>query len=99
MLAIATHYYFDYFALAGSNLVYNSSGLAPAFAFSTAKQITTFLRDPMDDFLSLMKTHAGEFDSQTVGKLQERYGYGREQAEKEMNDFLTTPDDQRRRTA
>ncbi len=34
-----------------------------------------------------------------IGKLQERYGYGREQAEKEINDFLTRPNDQRRRTA
>ena len=34
-----------------------------------------------------------------VRKLQEHYGYGREQAEKELNDFLTRPDGQRRRTA
>jgi uncharacterized protein YjbJ (UPF0337 family) len=34
-----------------------------------------------------------------IGKLQERYGYSREQAEKEMNDWLNMPDDQRRRTA
>ena len=27
-----------------------------------------------------------------VGKLQERYGYGREQAERELNDFLRLPD-------
>ena len=34
-----------------------------------------------------------------IRKLQEHYGYGREQAEKELNDFLTRPDGQRRRTA
>jgi len=35
-----------------------------------------------------------------IGKLQERYGYGREQAEKELDDFLVLPDDKRtRRTA
>jgi uncharacterized protein YjbJ (UPF0337 family) len=34
-----------------------------------------------------------------IGKLQERYGYGREQAEKELNGFLTMPDDRRKRTA
>jgi len=32
-----------------------------------------------------------------IGKLQERYGYGREQAEKEIDDFLVAPDNQRRR--
>jgi uncharacterized protein YjbJ (UPF0337 family) len=32
-----------------------------------------------------------------IGKLQERYGYGREQAEKEINDFLVLPDNQRQR--
>ena len=26
-----------------------------------------------------------------IGKLQERYGYKREQAEKELNDFLNAP--------
>jgi uncharacterized protein YjbJ (UPF0337 family) len=34
-----------------------------------------------------------------IGKLQERYGYGREQAEKELNDFMNRPDDKQRRTA
>lgn len=34
-----------------------------------------------------------------IGKLQERYGYNREQAEKELNDFLSTPQGQPRRTA
>jgi uncharacterized protein YjbJ (UPF0337 family) len=34
-----------------------------------------------------------------IGKLQERYGYSREQAEKELNDFLNTPKGQPRRTA
>jgi uncharacterized protein YjbJ (UPF0337 family) len=32
-----------------------------------------------------------------IGKLQERYGYAREQAQKELNDFLDAPDGQRRR--
>lgn len=33
-----------------------------------------------------------------LGKLQERYGYTREQAERELNDFLNSPK-QPRRTA
>lgn len=31
-----------------------------------------------------------------IGKLQERYGYKREQAEKELNDFLNAPPGTRR---
>jgi len=31
-----------------------------------------------------------------IGKLQERYGYGREQAEGELNEFLTRPEGGRR---
>jgi uncharacterized protein YjbJ (UPF0337 family) len=31
-----------------------------------------------------------------IGKLQERYGYKREQAEKEMNEFLTAHPETRR---
>ena len=34
-----------------------------------------------------------------IGKLQERYGWGRERAEQELNDFLSMPDNRRRRTA
>ena len=34
-----------------------------------------------------------------IGKLQERYGYGREQAEKELNDYMNRPHDKDRRTA
>ena len=34
-----------------------------------------------------------------IGKLQERYGYGREQAEKEFNEFMNQPGDKTRRTA
>ena len=34
-----------------------------------------------------------------VGKLQERYGYARQQAEKELDDFLNAPEKQPRRTA
>jgi uncharacterized protein YjbJ (UPF0337 family) len=34
-----------------------------------------------------------------IGKLQERYGYTRENAERELNDFLTAPEGKRRRTA
>jgi uncharacterized protein YjbJ (UPF0337 family) len=34
-----------------------------------------------------------------IGKLQERYGYKREQAERELNDFLNAPTRQPRRTA
>ena|SRR5215475_10092908 len=34
-----------------------------------------------------------------IGKLQERYGYRREQAEKELNEFLNPPAGQPRRTA
>jgi uncharacterized protein YjbJ (UPF0337 family) len=34
-----------------------------------------------------------------IGKLQERYGYKREQAERELNEFLNTRSGQSRRTA
>ena len=34
-----------------------------------------------------------------IGKLQERYGYAREQAEKALNEFLNAPEGKRRRTA
>ncbi len=34
-----------------------------------------------------------------IGKLQERYGYNREQAEKEMNEFMKAQQNQPRRTA
>ena len=34
-----------------------------------------------------------------IGKLQERYGYKREQAERELNDFLNARSGQPRRTA
>ncbi len=34
-----------------------------------------------------------------IGKLQERYGFGREQAEKELMEFVMIPDRERRRTA
>ena len=34
-----------------------------------------------------------------IGKLQERYGYSREQAEKELNEFMSAPPGQPRRTA
>jgi len=34
-----------------------------------------------------------------IGKLQERYGYGRQQAEKQLNDFLNAPQKQPRRSA
>ena len=32
-----------------------------------------------------------------TGKLQERYGFGREEAERELSDFLCLPDNERRR--
>ena len=34
-----------------------------------------------------------------IGKLQEHYGFGREQAEKEVEDFLMMPDRERARLA
>jgi uncharacterized protein YjbJ (UPF0337 family) len=34
-----------------------------------------------------------------IGKLQERYGYNREQAEKEIDAFIKAQDQQPRRTA
>src|SRR5262249_40569170 len=34
-----------------------------------------------------------------IGKLQERYGYSFDQAQRELNDFLRMPEDQRRRPA
>ena len=46
-----------------------------------------------DDDLNYIE---GNWDK-LIGKLQERYGYSRDQAEKEVNDFLSMPDDRRRR--
>lgn len=46
-----------------------------------------------DDDVDQIQGDAEKF----IGKLQERYGYGREQAENEMNEFLRMPDNQRRR--
>jgi uncharacterized protein YjbJ (UPF0337 family) len=34
-----------------------------------------------------------------IGKLQERYGYSRQQAEKELNDYMNKPGDRSRKTA
>jgi uncharacterized protein YjbJ (UPF0337 family) len=34
-----------------------------------------------------------------IGKLQERYGYRREEAERELDDYLNPPSGQPRRTA
>ena len=34
-----------------------------------------------------------------IGKLQERYGYNREQAEKEVNDYMNRSGEKPRRTA
>ena len=45
-----------------------------------------------DDDLTQIQGHAEKM----IGKLQERYGYKREQAEKELNDFLNTSPDARR---
>ena len=48
-----------------------------------------------DDDVDQIQGDAQKF----IGKLQERYGYSREQAEKEMTNFLSLPDNQRRRSA
>jgi len=48
-----------------------------------------------DDDVDQIQGDAEKF----IGKLQERYGYGREQAEKEMNDFMNRPEDKGRKTA
>ena len=48
-----------------------------------------------DDDVDQIQGDAEKF----IGKLQERYGYGREQAEREVNDFCSMPDEQRRRIA
>jgi uncharacterized protein YjbJ (UPF0337 family) len=45
-----------------------------------------------DDDVSQIEGHAEKM----IGKLQERYGYKREQAEKEINDFLTAHPESRR---
>ena len=34
-----------------------------------------------------------------IGKLQERYGYARDQAERDLDEFLNAPEPRRRRTA
>jgi uncharacterized protein YjbJ (UPF0337 family) len=48
-----------------------------------------------DDDVDQIQGDAEKF----IGKLQERYGYGREQAEKELNEFMNKPADKTRRTA
>jgi uncharacterized protein YjbJ (UPF0337 family) len=48
-----------------------------------------------DDDVNQIQGDAEKF----IGKLQERYGYGREQAEKELNDYMNRPIDKNRRTA
>jgi uncharacterized protein YjbJ (UPF0337 family) len=48
-----------------------------------------------DDDVDQIQGDAEKF----IGKLQERYGYGREEAERELDEFLNLPDEQRRRTA
>jgi len=48
-----------------------------------------------DDDVDQIQGDAEKF----IGKLQERYGYGREQAEKEFNDYMNRPNDKQRRTA
>ena len=48
-----------------------------------------------DDDVDQIQGDAEKF----IGKLQERYGYGREQAEKEMHDFINRPEDKDRKTA
>ena len=40
----------------------------------------------------------GDFEKM-IGKLQERYGYTREQAERDLTDFVNAPEGRRRRTA
>ena len=45
-----------------------------------------------DDDLTQIQGHAEKM----IGKLQERYGYKREEAEKELNDFLNTGPGSRR---
>ncbi len=45
-----------------------------------------------DDDLTQIQGHAEKM----IGKLQERYGYKREQAEKEINDFLNASSGTRR---
>jgi uncharacterized protein YjbJ (UPF0337 family) len=45
-----------------------------------------------DDDLTQIQGHAEKM----IGKLQERYGYKREQAEKELNDFLNASPEGRR---
>ena len=48
-----------------------------------------------DDDLAQIQGDTEKF----IGKLQERYGYGREQAEKEVNEFMNKPNTKDRRTA
>jgi len=45
-----------------------------------------------DDDMSQIEGNAEKM----IGKLQERYGYKREQAEKELNEFLTAHPESRR---
>ena len=45
-----------------------------------------------DDDMAQIQGHVEKM----IGKLQERYGYKREMAEKEINDFLNAPPGSRR---
>ena len=45
-----------------------------------------------DEDLTQIEGHS----EKVIGKLQERYGYKHEQAEKELNDFLNAPSGTRR---
>lgn len=48
-----------------------------------------------DDDVDQIQGDAEKF----IGKLQEHYGFGRERAESELNDFLKMPDHERKRSA
>jgi len=48
-----------------------------------------------DDDVDQIQGDAEKF----MGKLQERYGWGREQAERELTDFLNRSDTQRKRVS
>jgi len=48
-----------------------------------------------DDDVDQIQGDAEQF----IGKLQQRYGYSRDQAEREINEFLAMPDNERKRPA
>lgn len=58
-------------------------------------EIKNWWADMTDDDIKHIEGDSEKF----IGKLQEKFGWGRERAEQELNEFLNQPDGQRRRAS